>query len=552
MMEDIVQDYYIKNVIIEEVIGTMYLGVHQPTNTKVTIQLINPSLTDELFYHNLSIKNNALVSLNHPAIGKFYKYIKQEGQIYLISEYVPNATTLLQYAAGYDQPMAEEKILYIFKQIVDAFEYAHSKGVNHFAVHPDNIRIVTADQVKVVNFGVASLFVNHLNKSLPEKLDAFNIHYRSPEHVMNRDLDLRSDIYSLGVLLFELITRQTLYPSALLVEEINDQILHQPLPPINVYTQAFADSHTMQAIVDKATAKDPALRFQDFRELKESLFSKKNKRKKIIIKNVSEQKAGKQVNPSEKILTRKLANPTNQRKPVGKVLWVVGLIIMVIAINLYFNYSFFTQSAISLREKINEIISSYMPTDRSTDREHDDANENEPDSSALIKQQYKAAKKELSSINKPAASNKNSKAENSGTTISQKGSSGEIHSVKKFSKDQLQNRLEAFYLALGSKDINQVSGYYASKLTKFFNESNVTNRQLQGLLLQAWKRTPEDKYEILWDTFRYDQDQKGNYTTEFSMNYVYRRANTSTWRSQKIYTIIKMDNDLKIYYMSGD
>jgi hypothetical protein len=352
--------------------------------------------------------------------------------------------------------------------------------------------------------------------------------------------------------LFELITRQTLYPSALLVEEINDQILHQPLPPINVYTQAFADSHTMQAIVDKATAKDPALRFQDFRELKESLFSKKNKRKKIIIKNVSEQKAGKQVNPSEKILTRKLANPTNQRKPVGKVLWVVGLIIMVIAINLYFNYSFFTQSAISLREKINEIISSYMPTDRSTDREHDDANENEPDSSALIKQQYKAAKKELSSINKPAASNKNSKAENSGTTISQKGSSGEIHSVKKFSKDQLQNRLEAFYLALGSKDINQVSGYYASKLTKFFNESNVTNRQLQGLLLQAWKRTPEDKYEILWDTFGYDQDQKGNYTTEFYMNYVYRRANTSTWRSQKIYTIIKMDNDLKIYYMSGD
>jgi serine/threonine-protein kinase len=168
MTEDIVQDYYIKNVISEEVMGTVYMGVHQPTNTKTTIRLINLSLVDELFYHNLSTKNNALVGLNHPSIGKFNKYIKQAGQVYLISEYVPNSTTLLQYVAGGDQPMAEEKIWYIIKQIVDAFDYAHAKGVNHFALHPDHIRIVTADQVKVLYFGIAGLFVNHLNKSLPK------------------------------------------------------------------------------------------------------------------------------------------------------------------------------------------------------------------------------------------------------------------------------------------------------------------------------------------------------------------------------------------------
>jgi serine/threonine protein kinase len=550
-MEDIVQDYYIKNVIREEVIGTVYLGVHQPTNTKVTIRLINPSLVDELFYHNLSNKNNALVSLNHPSTGKFYKYIKQSGKVYLISEYIPNATTLRQYIAGGDQPMAEEKICYIFKQIVDAFDYAHAKGVNHLAVHPDNIRIVTADQVKVLDFGVASLFVNHLNKGLPENFDAFNAHYRSPEHVFNRDLDIRSDIYSLGVILFELITRQTPYPSALSVEEINDKILNQSLPPINVYTQAFAYSDMMQAIIDKATAKDPSHRFQDFRELKESLLDEKKSGKKNIIKNVRQEvKAGRQVISSEKILTGKRANPVKQRKSAGKVLLALGLLIIAINIGLYFYHPLFTQSTISLREKINEIVSSFMPTDPSNGTEHDDANE--PDSSSVIKQKSKPANKELSSVNKSAASSKNSKAANSGSNISQAGSSGEIHSVKKFSQDQLQNRLEAFYEALGSKDINQVSGYYASKLSKFFNESNVTQRQLQSLLLKAWKRTPEDTYEILWDTFRYDQDQAGNYTTEFYMNYAYRRANTNTWRSQKIYTVIKMDNNLKIYYMSGD
>jgi hypothetical protein len=323
-----------------------------------------------------------------------------------------------------------------------------------------------------------------------------------------------------------------------------------------VYTQAFAHSHMMQAIVDKATAKDPSQRFQDFRELKESLLSKKNKREKIIIKNVRQErqelKADSQVISSEKILTDKRANPAKQRKSAGKILLALGLLIIAINIGLYFYHPFFTQSAISLREKINEIVGPYMPVDRSDGTQHDDANENEPDSSGMSKPKSQPAKKELSGRNPSAASTKNAKRANSGTPISQAGSSGEIHAVKKYSQDQLQSRLEAFYEALGSKDINQVNGYYASELTRFFNENNVTQRQLEGLLVKAWKRTPEDTYEILWDTFQYDHDQEGNYTTEFYMNYGYRRANTNTWRSQKIYTVIKMDNNLKIYYMSGD
>ena len=212
-MEDIVQDYYIKNVIREELMGTVYLGVHQPTNTKAIIRRINPSLADELFYYNLSNKCNALVSLNHPSIGKFYKYIKQAGQVYLISEYLPNAITLSQYVAAADQTIPEEKIWHIFRQMIEAFDYAHAKGVNHFAVHPDNICIL-GDQVKVLDFGVASLFVNHLNKGLPEILQSYNGPYGSPEHVLNKDLDIRSDIYSLGIILFKLSTKQTPYSTA--------------------------------------------------------------------------------------------------------------------------------------------------------------------------------------------------------------------------------------------------------------------------------------------------------------------------------------------------
>jgi serine/threonine protein kinase len=552
MMEATIEDYYIKTLIREEILGNIYLGVHQPTNTKVTIRLINPSLADAVFYYNLSNKNNALVGLNHPSIGKFYKYIKQAEQLYLISEYVPNATSLLQYVAGGEQPMEEEKIWYIFKQIVDAFDYAHSKAVSHFTVHPETIRVVTADQVKILDFGVASLFVNHLNKGLPENFEMYNSPYRSPEHVLNRDLTIRSDVYSVGVLLFECITRHTLYPLSLSLSEINTKILHEPLPSINLYTQAFAHSPLMQAIIDKATAKDPSDRFQDFRELKESLLAKKIKWKKNRVNNIRQEvTADRLISSSKKTSSGdKLARLKNPRKAIGQAILATVLMVGIIAINVYFNHSFFTQSAISLREKLYEKVSSFLPSERNINVEPDDANE--ADTSIILKQNSKPAKEKLIGIITSATSLKDSGIETSKTSISKTGSTKAIHSVEKFSQAQLQNRLEAFYQALGSKDIQQVREYYASTLTKFFNESNVTNKQLQSLLLKAWKRTPQDKHEILWDTFNYDYDQEGKYTIEFYMNYVYRRANTTTWRSQKLYTIIKMDNNLKIYYMSGD
>jgi serine/threonine protein kinase len=419
--------------------------------------------------------------------------------------------------------------------------------VNHFAVHPDNIRIVTADQIKVLDFGVASLFINHLNKSLPENFKTVYAPYNSPEHVLGRDLDIRSDIYSLGVLLFEFITGQSLYPSSLLVEEINNKILYETLPSINLFTQKFAGSHLMQAIVDKATAKDPSHRFQDFRELKESLLAEKNKREKNAIKSLrQEAKAGKKARSSDQILVGKPA----KRNPMKMALLAIVLIIGTIVIGLFINHPLIDKSVTTLREKLDKIVGSFEQIDHTEGSANDDANE--PDTAGVTKQRSKPAKKDLSSIPKAANSTKGSKVAVSEIATSRAGTSSEINSAKKLSKAQLQNRLEAFYKALGSKDINQVSGYYAPKLTYFFNESNVTKTQLQGLLLKAWRRTPEDAYDILWDTFEYDQDQEGNYTTKFYMNYVYRRANTNTRRSRKIHTVIKMDPNLKIFYMSGD
>jgi hypothetical protein len=119
-------------------------------------------------------------------------------------------------------------------------------------------------------------------------------------------------------------------------------------------------------------------------------------------------------------------------------------------------------------------------------------------------------------------------------------------------ESELQYRLENYYTIMQTKDASQLSAYYAPNLIRFFNEYGVSDELLVLLLNQAWERTPEAKYEILWETFRYSRDEKGNYVVDYYMNYHYRRANRKTWKTQKIYTMMKMDKDLKIYYITGD
>jgi hypothetical protein len=117
---------------------------------------------------------------------------------------------------------------------------------------------------------------------------------------------------------------------------------------------------------------------------------------------------------------------------------------------------------------------------------------------------------------------------------------------------ELQYRLENYYNALLAKDTGRLAEFYAPTLIRFFNEYGVSDELLNQLLNQAWERTPEAKYDILWETFRYSRDEKGNYVVDYFMNYHYRRANRKSWRTQKIYTMIKMNKDLQIYYITGD
>jgi serine/threonine protein kinase len=554
MMNEPIQDYRIVSLIREEPMGKVYLGVNLASNTKAIIRLINPRLADDVFYKNLSGNSHVLVSLNHPSIGKFYKYVKKEDQVYLISEYVPNATTLRQYLASFEGRTFEEKLWDVFMQLADAFHYAHSKGVSHFAIHPGNI-LISAGEVKVLDFGIAALFLDQPDSELSEKFGTEQMHYRSPEHVLHKPLDMRSDLYAIGVLLFELLTGQTPYPSTLSVPEIDNKIVSHSLPPIKIYTKVFAYSYSMQAIVDKATAKNPSYRFQNFKELKDSLLEERAERETILInKLMQELKTGKQLNSSEKKFVSRHVRPKARKKRIEQALLVVGLMAGTVAIGVNFKHLASDKTDLSLRKKPDhtDAISTKEPDKNNTVTKPDEATQHIP--APGFEQQITPDTQEATASHKGSAAGLPAETERDTkeTSTAHAGFALETSPVNKFSQRQLQQRVESFYEALRAKELSEASEYYAPTLTRFFNERHVNKKQVQNLLLKAWKRTPEDKHEILWDTFRHSQDREGNITMEFYMNYVYRRTHRNTWRERKIYTMIKMDRNLKIYYMSGD
>jgi hypothetical protein len=439
----------------------------------------------------------------------------------------------------------------LFIRLVEAFAFAHKQGVNHFSIHPLNIYITAEEDIKVLNFGIAGLFSDYSPGLVKEW---YKLQYMSPEQINGYIPDERSDIYSLGIILFELITQQTPYPSVLSESTVKDKIINHSLPPIQLYTKIFTQSYTMQALLDKATAKNPAYRFEDFEALKENLLEIKDEQETMLISQLMiEVNQKSQQFGSGNNSTIELARQKIKRKRIGQAFLILGMMAgaIVIGLNITIPSADNGQPLLTDQESKpakgdtvdipgeNDALTQQLETHKSTDQ-------------PVEGQKKTADRKKGTKSNKVASSAAKVKGQIPANTISHAGFSLEASPEQSFLYMQLQSRLEDFYAVLRSKDLSQTHNYYAPVLTRFFNEKNVHEKQLQDLLQKAWQRTPEDRHQILWDTFHYYQDEQGNYIMDFYMNYTYHRANRKAWRSQRIHTIIKMNKDLKIFYMAGD
>lgn len=255
-----------------ELIGTggmadVYKGKDIRLGRNVAIKVLKKEFNkDEDFITRFMTESKAIASLNHTSIVNVYDVGFDEELNYIVMELV-TGNTLKDYLDNLPHDMKEESVINIAIQICSALSQAHSKNVVHRDIKAQNILIDVEGRIKVADFGIARRTTSR--ETIVKSEDVFgSVHYASPEQSRGLQVDRRSDIYSLGILMYELLTKTLPFDAPSAVEVAMMQV-REPMPDPRDKNQKV--SAGMAKIISIATHKKPSERYQDAVEMMNDL-----------------------------------------------------------------------------------------------------------------------------------------------------------------------------------------------------------------------------------------------------------------------------------------
>jgi eukaryotic-like serine/threonine-protein kinase len=267
--------YLILDIIGGGGMGVVYRARHQLMKRIVAIKMLHKNLVstgDALRRFQLEAQASSCLSL--PNILTVYDFgVSPDGQPYMVMDYLDGYS--LADLLENEGHLSVERTLNIFVQACAALSHAHEKGVLHRDIKPSNIMLVKFEEerdfVKIVDFGIAKLMSQNDSTQLTKTGEVFGSPlYMSPEQCRGKALDVRSDIYSMGCVLYKTLSGAPIFVGEELIELIFKQMSETPLPFKTVCPQ-FKIPAELEEIVLKAVAKDPEHRFQTMDEFRAAL-----------------------------------------------------------------------------------------------------------------------------------------------------------------------------------------------------------------------------------------------------------------------------------------
>jgi len=250
--------------------GVVYRARDQRLNRDVALKVLPPGkLGFDAPRKRFRKEALALAKLNHPNIGTVYDFDNQDGIDFLVMEYIPGETLGQRLAKG---TVPEKEWISISLQIAAALEEAHEHGIVHQDLKPGNIMVTPKGQVKVLDFGLAQLLDAgtgaEVTATLTESDGAGTLPYMAPEQLRGDPVDARTDIFSTGIVLYEMSAGQRPFREKL-APRLIQQILSEAPRPLQEWNRRI--SPQVESIIMKALDKQPDLRYQSARELRVDL-----------------------------------------------------------------------------------------------------------------------------------------------------------------------------------------------------------------------------------------------------------------------------------------
>jgi serine/threonine protein kinase len=251
--------YQIQGVLGKGAMGTVYLGIDPAINRPLalkTIRLDFVSDPEELaeLKERLHREGQAAGKLSHPNIVTIYD-VGSEGSLqYIAMEYLQGQTLedMIKKKTRFNYRIIAQMI----SQICSALQYAHDQGIVHRDVKPANIMVLSDYRIKVMDFGIARVDSNSMTKT---GIAMGTPNYISPEQLRGREIDRRADIFSLGVMMYELLLGKRPFKGENLTSLMYAILNHEPEKPSSVRPQIPL---LFDHIIAKALKKDPADRYQ--------------------------------------------------------------------------------------------------------------------------------------------------------------------------------------------------------------------------------------------------------------------------------------------------